>query len=475
MHWGKASRGLSKALLAAALAVCLLAGCAKKEAVTGPEPVVPGAVQISGYRLRWETNVASRASVRYGFVPPSGSPAQFSFDHIAYPDAGARVDRASVQQHAVALLGLQAGQKVYYQTLSDGGAAGTTSGAPDSFVASVNSPRAILTSTMIHIGFGDSHLLTMPNTGKHFLIDCGYRDAEQSVTYYLNEHHVTTLDAMQATHVHEDHLGGIVGARNNATDGLVNDEPPRVFFDSPVKSSDSLGKPAYQELLLSIPATTNRLVLQRGNSSADTPALALDPQVSILCLNSGTPPGYLPDSYEGTNINNESIVLLFTYNNVKFIIGGDAEAASEANMLAAWPAATLEVNYYKAQHHGLSDANSAAWINTMKPRIAFIPNTRFVWDPPCDFLGAIANSQSRLAAVGADIYAIDAAPTLDRVRPAACAENGPQYNVTFATDGISYEVRYEVARQAVPAVKAQSFSCVQHALQAHVAAARSGS
>jgi len=191
-------------------------------------------------------------------------------------------------------------------------------------------------------------------------------------------------------------------------------------------------------------------------------------------LNSGTPPGYVPDGYEGTDINNESIVLHFTYGDVDFVIGGDTETASEANMLAAWPASTLEVEYFKATHHGLPDANSAAWINTLKPRVAFIPNTRFVWDPPCDFAGAIASTEGKLLGIGAHVYVIDAAPSLDRVRPATCTQSGPQYNVTFATDGQSYEVRLETARQIVPTVTAQSFSCVQHALHAHTGGAQPG-
>jgi hypothetical protein len=474
MPWGKQSRTARAALLGAGLALGLAAGCAKKEPVVAPEPVQPGQVQVQAFRLVWSTDRDARASVRYGFQRPSGSPPAFSFDHVAYPDAAGRADRAFTREHSVALLGITAGQKVFYQTVNEAAGTPAAYGAPDSFVATVSAPHALLTSTMIHIGFGDSHLLTMPTTGKRFLIDCGYRDAESSVNTYLADHGVTTLDAMMATHVHEDHLGGIVGQSASLTDGLVNDVPPPVFFDSPVKSTDALGKPAYRELLRCIPAATSTLILHRGDSSADTPGLALDSEVNILCLNSGTPPDYVPDGYEGTNINNESIVLRFTYGDVNFIIGGDAESATEASMLAAWPASTLEVEYYKAQHHGLQDANSAAWVNTLKPRVAFIPNTRFVWDPPCDFTGAIGSTESKLTGIGAQVYAIDAAPALDRVRPADCTQSGPQYNVTFATDGQSYEVRLEVARQSVPAVTAQSFSCVQHALQAQAEAARRG-
>lgn len=468
------NRAAAWAAAGIALECGFLAGCAKKEPIVGPDPVQPGEVRVEGNRVLWSTDQDARVSVRYGFAPPGGSPLRFVFDHMAYPDAAGRADRAFRREHTVTLLDLRVGQTVYYQTVNETAGAAPAYGPPDSFVASVNGPSALLTSTMIHIGFGDSHLLTMPTSGKRFLIDCGYRDAQSSVNTYFGEHAITALDAMMATHVHEDHLGGIVGPdRNSSSDGMVNAYPPPVFYDSPVKST-GLGKAAYQELLRSIPVSTTALSLHRGDSSANTPGLALDSAVNIVCLNSGTPPDYVPDGYEGTDINNESIVLKFTYGDVDFIIGGDAEAATEASMLAAWPAATLEVEYYKAQHHGLPDANSAPWVNTLKPRVAFIPNTRQVWDPPCDFAGAIGASESRLQGIGAHTYVIDAAPALDRVRPADCNQNGAQYNITFVTDGQRYEVRLETARQAVPAVTAQSFACVQHALRA-LAAARSGS
>ncbi len=468
MSWGKQVRAAVLAALGAGLALALTGGCAKKEPVVAPEPVQPGQVHIEANRVIWSTDRDARVSVRYGFVPPRGTPPGFSFDHMAYPNAAGRADRAFTREHSVALLDVHAGQWIYYQTMNEAAGAATAFGTADSFQATVNAPGALLTSTMIDIGFGDSHLVTMPTTGKHFLIDSGYREAESSVLTYLAEHGVNSIDAMMATHVHLDHLGGIVGASGSNTDGLVNDFPPALFYDSPVKADSTVW--AYQELLRSIPAATSTLVLRRGDSSVNKPALALDSQVAILCLSSGTPPGFADG-----NLNNDSIVLLFTYGDVKFILGGDAEVASEAVMLSNWPASTLEVEYYKAQHHGLNDANSAAWINTLKPRVGFITNSRFVWDPPCSFESAIGSTSDKLTGIGAHVYAIDAAPTLDRNRPADCNnKNGPKYNVTFATDGQSYEVRLEVARQAVPALTAQSLESLQHAPPAQVGAARPG-
>jgi hypothetical protein len=435
-------------------------GCSKKAPVTGPEPVVPGDVRVQGNRVLWTTSAEARGSVRYGFRPPVGG--MFDWDRMAYPDASGRQDRAYRTEHSVALLGLAPGVRVYYQTVSEAPGPLFGTSPPDSFVTTPGPSPRLLTSTMIHIGFGDAHLVTMPTTGKRLLIDSGERAAEFSVETYLSEHGVGAIDAMLATHVHIDHLGGIVGT-TASSDGVLQSYPPAVFFDSAVKSAT---RSAYDELLAVLNGGPQRVVLSRGASSGDTPALALDPEVHIRCLNTGTPPDYVPGDHENTNINNDSIVLRFSYGEVDFVIGGDCENGCEQSIRNAFSPAELEVEYFKATHHGLQDANDASYINTLRPRVAFIPNTQQVWSPRDEFEGAIASTLGKLYGVGAHIYVIDEAEMLGKLRAAPNAAQGPQYNVSFVTDGRSYEVRVEVATQPAPLAVAQSHACVQHALHA---------
>jgi len=450
------------AVIVAVFAALLVAGCAKKSSVVEPPPVVPGALRVEGNRVLWSTDRAARATVRYSYT--SGS-----WDHDAYPRAANREDRAAVRDHDVPLLDLRPGETLYYQAVSEVPGQPAVYSPVQSFTPSAASSRPLLTSTMIHIGFGDSHLLTMPNTRKRFLIDSGGRFADQSVITYLQQHNVTALDAMLATHVHEDHLGGVVGSSAPGAGGVLGAFPPAVFFDSSVKSTDSTGKPAYVELLSSLSPSTQRVMLSRGQSSGNTPELRLDPDVVIYVLNSGVPPGYQPVGYEGTNINNESIVLRFTYGDVDFIIGGDCENEAEAIIQAGFPPASLEVEFFKATHHGLPDANGASWVNILRPRIGFIPNTQAVWDPPQDFEGAIGSTVAKLQGIGAHVYVIDDARTLDRPRG-----SGRQYNVSFVTDGISYEVRVEQATQPTPSLTAQESGCIASDTAAHAHAPATG-
>ncbi len=460
MIWTLHGKKLFLPALVRVALVCLAlawqgSGCSSKSGVVEPDPDVlppplPAGVTVVGNVVSWSSDTESRGSVRYGFAADA-------LDHMAYPASKDRADRALTLTHAVPLLDVRAGQTVFVQVVNDAPGRETGTSEIGAFVATQASPTALLTSTMIHIGFGDCHLITMPN-GTRLMIDGGERDAEVSVRTYMQQRGVSRVDAMLATHVHIDHLGSFVGEFFTSDDGVLTLLRPQTFFDSPTKS---FNRDAYFEAI----ATTNaasiqRLALTRGQSSDDTPALAFDPSVRVLVLSSGTPEGYTSSGHDNTDINNDSIVLKFSYGDVDFIIGGDAEQGAEASMLRAFPPEELEVEYYKAHHHGLPDASSATWVTTLRPRVCFVPNTQAVWSG--DLAGAISSTTRSVRALGAHVYAIDDAESLDRPRG-----SGVQYNVTFATDGVSYEVRLEQATQPTPRKLAQESACMREARTAH--------
>ena len=432
------------AVVSVTAALLLLGACSSKAPVEGVILPPSDSISVVDRSVLWHTDEPARGLVRYGLD-------RGHLDHVAYPAAAAREDRSFVKEHRVTLLDVRAGRTIYYQVGVETSLSGCRFTAIDSFVSQLGPAPGVLTSTMVHIGFGDAHVLTMPTNGRHVLIDAGTREAAVSVRQYLLEHGIDAFSGMLATHVHIDHIGGILGYDRG---GILASHPPSIFYDSARKDVGS-EKYAYSEVQSMIAEeNVDEAVLHRFDTSSSVAALQWDPEVEVTVLNSGTPDDYVPDGYEGTDINNESIVLLIAYGDVRFVIGGDAEQEAEASMLAAFAPADLEVQYYKVQHHGLSDASSTAWVNTLRPRVAFIPNTAWSWDG--DLEGAISQTTGRLEAIGAQIYVIDDVPMIGEPR-----SMGIQHNITFATDGVSYEVRVETAQQTAPHKMASTASCVR--------------
>jgi beta-lactamase superfamily II metal-dependent hydrolase len=405
-----------------------LASCSSKSPTDVTLDV--GEANLEGNVVSWESSEPAMGAVRYGFSAGH-------YEHVAYPVAAGRADRQMVTSHSVPLLDLREGEPVYFQVLNDF-AGQTVAGVEQTSTATVGPASNLLTSTMIHIGWGDCHLITMPNTGHRLLIDAGDAGAVTAVQSYFAAHGVDDLDVALATHVHADHIGGMVG---NGV-GVLELFDPEVFLDSPNKIA---GRALYASTLdILQKEAIARVVVQRGQTDDDIAALgALDPEVDFLVLNSGLAPDTPLTGYDGTDINNESIALKITYGDVDCIIGGDTEFESEASILSAFDPATLNVEYYKAHHHGRYDGSSAPWLAALKPRVSLVPVTSQEYsDGLQGFLSASQQTLDRIAAVGADVYVIDDLPDMGLPRG-----SGRNYNITFATDGISYEVRAEWALQ----------------------------
>lgn len=68
--------------------------------------------------------------------------------------------------------------------------------------------------------------------------------------------------------------------------------------------------------------------------------------------------------------NNNSIVVMITYQTYKFLLMGDAEEPTEKFILSNWDAKDLTSDFgvaLKMGHHGSDSSSSEAWIKTVKP------------------------------------------------------------------------------------------------------------
>ena len=206
---------------------------------------------------------------------------------------------------------------------------------------SAQSATGEITVHFIDVGQADSALIICE--GATMLIDGG-NAADSSLIYaYLQDHGITHLNYIVATHAHEDHVGGLAGALNYATVDIalcpVTEYDSRAF-NSFVKYLDEQG------VSITVPAHGDTFML--GGAEV----LIVGP------VNQSDSP------------NNTSIVMKITYGEISFLFTGDAERVEEMEILDA--GYDVSATVLKVGHHGSNTSSSYQWIYYVNPRYAVV-------------------------------------------------------------------------------------------------------
>lgn len=205
--------------------------------------------------------------------------------------------------------------------------------------------NALPSDTQVHfIDVGQGLSVLVESDGHFLLFDGGDRKASSLVVSYLKEQGVETLDYVIASHYDADHLNGVVGALNafQVSQVLAPDyeTDTKVFqsFQSVIKEKN---------IPLSHPAPGDTFTL--GNTSF----MVLAPQNK---------------SYQ--NANDYSVAIRLAAGDVSFLITGDAEVESEAEMVKS--GLPLESTVYVAGHHGSASSSSWDFLQKAVPEYAVI-------------------------------------------------------------------------------------------------------
>ncbi|MBP1567346.1 MAG: MBL fold metallo-hydrolase [Oscillospiraceae bacterium] len=206
---------------------------------------------------------------------------------------------------------------------------------------------AELSVHFIDVGQGDSTLIISGD--RTVLIDAGDREAGQAVRSYLVSQKVDHLDYIIATHPHSDHTGGIETVLESFETGTLLIP----VFSETGKSEDDLY--AWHEL--------NRTAEEAGIAMTEAvPGMTLDLGISSLSV--------LAPSGDYDEINNYSVVTELVHGDNSFLITGDAETESEAEMLKNGVLEDIDV--LKAGHHGSSTSTGSEFLEIVKPEYAVI-------------------------------------------------------------------------------------------------------
>ena len=243
-----------------------------------------------------------------------------------------------------------------------------------------------LTVTFFDVGQADAVLISC--NGHHMLVDGGNKSDSDLMYTALKNREIDYLDIVVASHVHEDHVGGLSGALTYATAGLV------------LCSKDKYEGDAFNDF--------KELAGKKGGGivipSAGDSYMLGDARVSVLGVNGGE------------DDNNSSIILKVSFGEISFLFTGDAEREAEQAVLDS--GADLSATVLKVAHHGSNTSTIYPFLREVMPEYAVISvGENNEYGHPHD------DTLSRLRDCGTKVYRTD--------------ESG---EICFVTDGKEIEV-----------------------------------
>ncbi|MEA4938744.1 MAG: ComEC/Rec2 family competence protein [Christensenella sp.] len=202
--------------------------------------------------------------------------------------------------------------------------------------------------TFLDVGQGDAAFLQSPS-GKTMLIDGGPESAFSTIDQLLTARGVVGLDTVIASHLHADHIGGLIQ--------LVDTYPIGNFYYPPFDAESE----TYFQLLDAL--KESQATVSSPLAGKDT-LIPWDDAVEIRIL--------APYQTVYSDYNDTSYILRVSYGNTAVLFTGDATSLGEKLAMKAQPNHCFEATVLKVGHHGSSDSTSAKFLKAVSPSIAVI-------------------------------------------------------------------------------------------------------
>ena len=196
------------------------------------------------------------------------------------------------------------------------------------------------TAYFIDVGQGDATLI-VTDTGESMLIDGGR--SKTRILDRLDEIGVQDLDAILSTHADADHIAGLIAAFN-----LYDVE--RFYWNGASHDTQT-----FDNLMTAVANEgVENVVVSRGDT------ISLGDLVFEVVH---------PGPLDGDS-NVDSVVLQLSCGDFDMLLMADAEAPSEASMLAA--GVVVDVDVLKVGHHGSDSSTSQAFLDAAQPEVGVI-------------------------------------------------------------------------------------------------------
>jgi competence protein ComEC len=205
--------------------------------------------------------------------------------------------------------------------------------------------------TFIDVGQGESILVEFPGTRKMLIDGGGFPEGtfdigENVLSSFLWKKGIKKIDYLVLTHAHPDHLNGLKAVSKNFK--------IREFWEafSPTKSDD------YKEFKKILPNSVLEKRLFRGHTHQEK-------NVKIQVLHPERGELFIPRI-----LNDDSLVLRFTYGKTSFLLPGDIGINAERKILEHF--SEIKSQVLKSPHHGSRSSSSEEFLEKASPRIVVI-------------------------------------------------------------------------------------------------------
>ncbi|MCQ2439492.1 MAG: MBL fold metallo-hydrolase [Oscillospiraceae bacterium] len=204
----------------------------------------------------------------------------------------------------------------------------------------------------IDVGQGDSALIECD--GRYMLLDGGPTSAGDKVYQVLEEKGIQHLDVLAFSHLHEDHIGGLIKALSYATK-----------IDKTIGNSDYSNKETFRKFEHELGINGDKITVPHTGDKFKLGSA----EIEIIDVSAAT--------------ENDSLVLMITYGKTRFLFTGDIEDEAQTRISDKYQNEKDEaykIDLIKMPHHGSTSPNSVngtgslyRFIRTFMPDYAIIP------------------------------------------------------------------------------------------------------
>lgn len=248
----------------------------------------------------------------------------------------------------------------------------------------------VMTIHFIDVGQGDSIFIDFGDY--EILNDAGGNMAGLTVANYIKPFVDGNVELIIATHIHEDHIGGL--------DTILS----TYQVDKIIDSGDIADTITYEDYFNAAINETNAIFIPDEDMNFD-----LGRGANFKVIETGD---------DNKNVNNNSVITLIDYMDVEVLLTGDMESSVEKKNLNKF----TDVEILKAGHHGSKTASCQEFLDIVKPETIIIScGARNRYKHPHK------ESISRFLNIGAEVYSTFKSETI------VVTTDGKSYNLNTSS------------------------------------------